>query len=650
VDASADSQPAPEVTEDAQASAEVAAPDPLVPDPACDPLVPSVCAMPWPSNRYLVADKATATGYRVHFPQGALPANQSGKHVDGKDWSLLDGYNVTTPLLMHFPGGVDMSQLPQEATPTDALAANSPIVWLAVKGNKVERIPCFAELDQNEHDTPDLRTFIVRPAVLLEEGTRYVVALRGLKHPGGKPIAPSPAFAALRDGMTAGSLLAARQSRFDEIFQILEQQGVAKSGLTLAWDFVTASSQTTHGDMLTIRTQGFAAVGAKGPELTIQSVVETTVEQNAHIALTVKGTFKVPHFVHEVPIGKKTGWRIHRTPDGKPTQNGWRDAEFLLRVPHSALTGKPHGLIQYGHGLLGSLGQVEGGFNGKIANQHGFLLFACNMTGMANEDVPTIFAMIEDFTHFPALPERIHQGLLENLLLARSMRERLQDLPELQKYKLAINKDELFWSGISQGGIYGATYLALSSDVTRAHLGVPGNNYSLLMERSSDFIPYLLVILGSYPDSRDRILLLSLIQMRWDSVDPASYLRHLSKEPFPGLPPHHALFASAKGDWQVALLSNEILARSGFGVALMSHYGRPVAGVPESPYPHIGSGIVNYDFGNPWPAPGNSPPYDALGDPHGKPRQQDWHNEQMVHFFRTGEIKDVCGGDGCTPQ
>jgi hypothetical protein len=44
------------------------------------------------------------------------------------------------------------------------------------------------------------------------------------------------------------------------------------------------------------------------------------------------------------------------------------------------------------------------------------------------------------------------------------------------------------------------------------------------------------------------------------------------------------------------------------------------------------------------------PPNDALGDPHGLPRKLPWHQEQMVHFFRTGEIKDVCGGNGCTPD
>jgi hypothetical protein len=61
--------------------------------------------------------------------------------------------------------------------------------------------------------------------------------------------------------------------------------------------------------------------------------------------------------------------------------------------------------------------------------------------------------------------------------------------------------------------------------------------------------------------------------------------------------------------------------------------------------------VVLYSYNNPWPALGNHPPArDSLGDPHGRPRREAWHQRQMVTFFRTGEIIDVCGGNGCTPD
>ena len=101
----------------------------------------------------------------------------------------------------------------------------------------------------------------------------------------------------------------------------------------------------------------------------------------------------------------------------------------------------------------------------------------------------------------------------------------------------------------------------------------------------------------------------------------------------------------------MANLTVEIAARTDMDIALMADYGRSLYGVDETAYPHRGSGVVMYDYGNPWPEPGNVPPSDDLGDPHGKPRREPWHQQQMMHFFRNdAEIIDVCGGDGCTPD
>ena len=270
---------------------------------------------------------------------------------------------------------------------------------------------------------------------------------------------------------------------------------------------------------------------------------------------------------------------------------------------------------------------------------------------MAEGDIGAILTIIADISHFRMLPERLHQGMLEALLLGRAMRERFTSLDEISQRGISIDKARFYYSGISQGGIYGGTYMALTTDVVRGHLGVPGQNYSLLMPRSVDFTGYFSMMQLTYETSMRRAVSLAAGQSLWDTTDPSSYYRHITAEPFEGNQPHHVLLASAQGDWQVALLSNEITARTeALGVQVMKDYGKPLLGIAEQPYPYVGSGLVNYRFGNPWPSPGNLPPDDELGDPHGKPRKLDHHNLQMVHFFDTGEIIDVCGGDGCTPE
>ena len=214
-----------------------------------------------------------------------------------------------------------------------------------------------------------------------------------------------------------------------------------------------------------------------------------------------------------------------------------------------------------------------------------------------------------------------------------------------------LNNGEAFWDGNSQGAILGGAVTAVAQDWTKAVLGVGGMNYSTLLSRSVDFDPFFFVIDTSYPDPKDQAVLLALVQTLWDSADPVSYYRHLSADPFPGDAPNAVLLGPAKGDWQVPLITVETVARTDVGVALMENYDdeRTVPLVEPVAYPHQGSAIVNWHYGNPWPPAGNLPPEDDVGDPHGKPRKDDAYRRQMIHFFETGEVIDVCGGGLCPP-
>ncbi|MBK8259435.1 MAG: hypothetical protein IPK82_43115 [Polyangiaceae bacterium] len=461
---------------------------------------------------------------------------------------------------------------------------------------------------------------------------------------------PSDAFVALRDKRAAGTPVEDRVERFEEIFSALEAAGVERSGLTLAWDWVTASSDTLHGPLLKMRDEAFAELGDESPVFEVKSIETYTVDQNADIAYEVLGTFDVPDYTTKIKVGPQDAYVLNWGDDNLPVKSGVYKAEFRARIPRGALTGTPATVIVHGHGLNGTHGQIRASHFDELANQENIVFAGCNMIGMSSEDVSTILEMLNDLSDFPALADRLHQGVLDHAFLIRGMKTGFDKIPEVAASGLVIDPTQVFYGGISQGGIYGATHMAMSLDVTRGHLGVPGNNYSTLLQRSSDFGPFFVILNFIYQDARAQQVLLGAIQNLWDRTDPVSHYRHISAEPFAGTPAHQVLLASATADWQVALLTNEIAARSDLGVALMSNYGRPVSLVEETPYPHVGSGIVNYSFGNPWPAPGNKPPVDEVGDPHGKPRQLKWHNDQMMHFYRTGEIIDVCGGDGCTPD
>ncbi|MFO0746893.1 MAG: hypothetical protein U1F43_14660 [Myxococcota bacterium] len=638
------------------------------PDPTadCDPLDPSHCALPFPSNLYLKADATTVTGFRLDFGS-ALPRNQAGTPVDPAPYRRLDGYGVGTPLLVNMPK-VDLTGMATEWHTDASLSANAKIVWLelAPGDSQPQVVPWFVDVDASDTD-PVTRVLIVRPARLLRENAREIVAFRNMVDTDGQPIARSAAFQALLDGTSAGDArLAPRQALFDDIFGILTAHGVVKSELTLAWDFHTASDKALHQTMLQMRDEGLAAAGPNGPELKDVVVTETPDDENW--ALEIRGKFVVPSYMFPTPGFNMQGnvWKLEFDADGKAKRNGTAEADFWLEIPKSAVDGShtPHGLVLYGHGQNGLGEQVHGGMNAVIANTYHYIYFACDMWGMSENDVVGIVDTLYDLSGFTRVSDRLHQGMLNHVLLMRAMKMQLATRPEITSRGIAVDATKTFYSGISQGGIYGPTVVALSPDIQRAHFGVPGNNYSFLLGRSRNFAPFFLGLSSAYPARADQLIVLQAIENLWEmGGDSSSYIRHLHADPFPlpdGTPgtPKEALWCPAKGDVQVAPTSNEWLARSDIGISIMKPWNaatRPtVEGAAMADYPRTGSGIVLWDFGNPWPDESvNLPPTSDFEDPHDKPRHDPQHSKQLDHFFQTGEIIDVCSDDGtagCAPE
>ena len=621
----------------------------------CDPLVPQQCAMPWPSNLYLAPDATRQTGYTLTFGSASLPRNRLRRFIDPAPLKRLDGYGLGVALHAVFPD-VDLSGMADEEHIERSLDEDSAVIWLAVAADgQVKRVPFWVELDAREQD-PAQRVLYVRPAVILEPATRYIVAFRGLKDTRGQLIPASPAFASLRDGAPSQDLaVSSRVERFASIFAILEGQGVERASLTLAWDFVTASQQALQGDLVWMRDDALAKVGPRGPALRIDVVKrfyrpdQAQPDQDTHedIALQIEGTFEAPLYLR--PRGAR-GAQLNQDAQGQLTQAGTRQVPFIARIPHVALEGAALRLITYGHGLFGSRYEILAGHIGKLAQRYGFAVLAVDLYGMAAQDSLLGQDAAIDASEFVSIGDKLHQGLIESLLLARAARGRLQDALDEAALQVSVDPASLYYFGASQGGIFGQTYMALSQDVTRGYLAVPGNNYSLMLDRSVNFEQFEAVLSRTYPDTLSRRLIVSILQLHWDRTDGLSYLRQIKRAPLPQTPPHDVILAVSKGDYQVAVVTNEIAARSALELPILGVYDRERSpwGVPTAPYPHQGSGLILWDFGNPWPTRrANLPPQDGLSDPHSRQAEVDAIGDQMDRFFRDGVIIDLCGGQPC---
>jgi len=608
------------------------------PHVACDPLVPSFCPLPFPSNVYSVVDDATATGRRVQLEADAMPQDYYGGKPEADAWNHADGFTPGTALLAHFPGLLPegLVGFPDSITIERSLEADCPSVVLDAASG--ERIPHWVELDMNGDDD-ETRLLIIHPAIRLDDEKRYIVSLSGLLDGSGVPLAATDGFAALRDLVASNeSSIEERRPLYADIFMKLEAAGVARADVQLAWDFTTASRDNQVGWMLHMRDEALEIVGEQGPEYTI-TTVDTDYEPDT-IAFRIFGEMTVPMYLDQ----PEPGARILFGEDGLPEPDGTAEFSFEVLIPQSALLA-PAGIVQYGHGLLGGKEQIESEHFRLFMNDYNYIMFGVDFIGMAADDELDIGALIAtgEFHRFAAVVDRQHQGMLNSLLAMRMMKGTFAADPD---YGMYIDPEQAFYHGISQGGIFGVTYMALSTDVERGALGVPGMPYNLLLSRSVDFEQFFEIIRATWQDPRQQVFLLALADMLWERTEPAGYAPYVLENRLPNTPEHRVFMNAAIGDHQVTTLGAAIIART-MGAQHVDSGIRDIFGLEKVDAPHDGSGLVEYDFGLP-PDPIGNLPQEACEDPHGKIRRLPEFQQQLDAFYRTGIIENFCDGGVCS--
>ena len=117
--------------------------------------------------------------------------------------------------------------------------------------------------------------------------------------------------------------------------------------------------------------------------------------------------------------------------------------------------------------------------------------------------------------------------------------------------------------GYSQGGIMGGAVSALSTEWTRAILGVPGMDYGgLLLNRSVDWNEFSPIFDVWYTDPVDQQVVLQLAQLLWDRGENEGYAEHLTSNPYAGIPAKQIFIIENYGDHQVSNAAAEMLART----------------------------------------------------------------------------------------
>jgi hypothetical protein len=698
----------------------------------CDWIDGMDCLFPWPNDHFTTADSTTATKRRLNLNILSMPKNAEGKPVDPTPFNRNDGFSPGSMIITKVPGLETKAAFQKSGiVPIDdmgeAFRTSQPVVLIDTKTHARHLI--WAEIDANPKDAKDVN-LLIRPGSNLTEGRRYIVALRRLKDASGKTLQPTTGFRVYRDGNPTNSAdVEKRRAHFEELFRTLAESGIARDDLYRAWDFTVASERNLSERMLSIRDDAFKKLGdtnlkdlkvqGSAPQFTVDKVEPST---DARTAYTVEGTYTVPCYLNTP--GCQSGSEFAYDPTkttGPPVAipGNTMEARFTCVVPPVAVQNGGARPSLYGHGLLGSRGEVGQSQVRDMTKDHNFVYCATDWIGMACADLPdvpdfdpdgaqdyiselfgkasegdlklpncdyqTVVAIEHDVSNFPKLADRVQQGMLNFLYLARLMVHPQGFNSNAAFHKLGggpmIDTTQAYYDGNSQGGIIGGSLMAVFVDGNRGVLGVPGMNYSTLLQRSTDWgtgqppdpsdpdLPeYSYLFYQSYPNELQRPLMFSLMQLLWDRAEANGYALHMTDDPLPNTPAHHVMLHGGVGDHQVAQVAAETEART-IGAHARFPYtppgrdldkGNPIFGVaPIAAYPFDGSAIVEWDIGPPrtigtrkvgTPPPPNEnvPPSGEFQDPHEYPRRQPEARAQKSAFLSPGGmVINTCGAGPC---
>lgn len=644
----------------------VAPQEPVPPPPLdCDPLAPSYCGFPYPNNYWTESDPTSVTGLRLALPQVIMPSTVDGEQSSPGAFNEMDGFSPGLAAMTHFHGAT-VTGLATPDTIASSLLPQSPTVILnAASGDRLahwvdldeyvvqararidagERRPQFA-IDRDPDELRQEQALMLRPAIRPEDATRYIVAIRNVVDAEGQLLEPSPGFRALRDGLPSDDLIIeSRRAHFEEIFSLLEAQGIARDELQIAWDFTTASRENNTAAMLHMRDEALQ-IAPEGVPYSVERVDEGLIDG---MACRLEVTFDMPLYM---TIGE-SGGLLNLGEDGLPEQNGSFPYAAALVIPMSAQT-DPAPLVAFGHGQLGAKEQVLG-FQ-PIAVAQNLAAFALDWKGFAYDDVGTVVGALTggDMATFRAVPERMHQGFLNFLLAMRTLSVAADGGPSTPLNQ-ALNRDcggaaldgsRRYYFGGSQGGILGASLMALTTDIERGLLAVPGQSYNLLLNRSVNFDPFAAQIYARYNwNALDMQMNLALIQGLWDRAEPTGYSKYIRSNRLPGTPPHEVLIQVSKADHQVTNLGAHIMARTIGGVVNLAPTIRNVWGLEVVAGDHLGSAMLEIDFGNPDPPLTNIPHWgDDMRDPHGRATELRSIGATLASFYATGVVENPCDG------
>lgn len=470
----------------------------------CDPIDPSRCGLPFPSNTFTVADSSTATGLKLSISRRAIPIRESSDF-----FAHADGFSRVSPIITAFKGTV---------TPASAEGAFLLFVNQPGAPDDGQRVPVRIELMPSTSEGFGVETLLIAyPLRPLSAGAEHVaVVLDSLEvadGDGDKPAADRLTRIALGLDKPTTDEEQKRAAYFAPVRDVLD---VDKDRVLRVWDFTTRSMNDARVRLDALRAKSQSA--AASVTVALDSVV---IAPATSVAAVVEG--------------RLVGLPSFRNANGNITADatGVHDAPFRVMIPSGA---GDYRVVMYGHGTGGNfhddlfdpqlgergLGKVSSLFYGWNDTEvvDTFLSLTRMQAGVAKSSGGLMQAMAD----YSAI-ETALQGVLGDALSAPM----LGTVANLAAGRRPDAREPI-WTGGSLGGTMGLVFSGLSPKVRHAVLNVPGAAWTHFVPDSELYALIRPALQGGYPSAVDFRHALAMSQLLWDDVDGANYVDDLSAD------------------------------------------------------------------------------------------------------------------------
>ena len=519
---------------------------------------------PFPSDRFTISTKGSATGGRVDLGKGnnvltdsalefLMPSAQMAALL-----GRLDGFSSVGPVLVPFSGPLD----PATATddPVRSMEPDAPVflVRLDPTGFCQQRVPVTISLKDGQGPDWNLTVLVARPSRPLVPGARYaLVVTRGLHDAQGRAIGPDEEFAAPAE---------------------LDCLGTVASPLCRS-DIVTVAMFSTSAV-----TEALADISGwlEGPDApALRLVLEepvlpdtldiwpTTISSFPASSVLIRGAFDAPDL-------RDLAGDMPRAAREPIVARGTLRIPFLLLLPSESVPG-PWPLVVMAHGKNGSKERLA--YLAQRFGEAGLALAAIDAVGHG------ALEGLGDFDTFqiPTLRGSYLQSQTDLLVFFRVLQQlgslnvlptgALDGVPELDmSHGIGV-------IGESMGGVLGGVACSAEPMAKSVVLNVAGGGLASLLLSYLD---------GVFPPEQELTLLAleSLVQALLEQADPLAFAGDMQA----AAAGRSVLLQAAVNDDTVPNSSTDILARA-LGLTQVCSCVLDVPGLPKADAPVYVDGL-----------------------------------------------------------